>query len=769
MNYKTTLVLLFLVLCAGAYFILFRPDGANTGGTGTSILDDREGVALFKADDLSTESIAAVTVERRGKRFVMEKSGTDWVQTSPVRFPINDWSARQIVQSLAGLRASQTLKPDDKSRPALDKLGLAPPAGSVTVTTSDKKTFSVRVGHAAPGGRAFVMVGEDPNVYVVPDAIQKVVTTDDVNTWRRTKLTTPTEGQLTRVTLTRGGGKIEMDKRDGRWVFGGDNQGRVDRAAVQGLVSAVDELSIAKFVEDVPANLSIYGLDKPAVVLTLESPDVAPAGTQPTTQPKEGAAKPVVRTLTIGAPSDLAKTAYFATWNPGQAVEAKGEGDITGRIVFTITKASAGRFEKSADDLRDPHITTVAAGDVKKVTIKPGAGAAIALVKTPDGWEFAPGSGVAFKADHDAVSKLIEGIVDAKAHAFQPADKLGAARGSLTLEAQGKSEPEVIALYEAPPDKGQPRILAVRGREPIAYRLDAGLLPVTHVTPLLLRSKAVLDIAPDSIRRVTLARAGEAALVFEAQTPATQPATKPAGHATKWSLKGHEKFETGAFRSLLAHLASLEATRWLDAAPDLGKSPTLVTLETAGGKPLVLHVNPGTGAATLEGEAHAFEVPKPIRDALAAEYLDRTAIPTASGDIERIKVSNPDAKLKEVTLERDVGGKFVSVEDQPIDQSAAGAMFDAVGNLRVERYLPAGDAGAAKIHLTIEPKNGKPIELAISPGGTDGNRVTMTGGLGERTFRVPLDTLKKLTADPSEKPAASEDDMGGMQIPGMGD
>jgi hypothetical protein len=775
MNYKTTVVLLVLVICAAVYFIGFDRSNPNNGSTAT--VTAAEGTPLFEAKDLSTEAVNKVVVERHGKTVTLEKSGTEWNQTAPVRFPINDWSARQVVDGLASLRASQTLTPDDKNRPALEKLGLAPPEAVVSLMTSGGKTFTVKLGRTAPGGRAYAMVGDDPNVYVVSDALEREATADDYNSWRRTKLTAPNEGQIERVTLTRGGSVVEMDKSDGRWTFGGANQGRVDRAAVEGLASAINDLYILKFVEDAPKDPSIYGLDKPATVLTLVMPVIKPtATTKPAaSQPSAAQAQPVTHTLRIGAPTDLSGTSYFATWTT--AAGSPGIG-ATDEVVFTIPKSAAEHFEKSVDDLRDPRITPVASREVKKLTIRRTGGGEISLMSTPNGWAFAPGSPWPYKADHDAASKLIDAITGAKAHAYLPAaSNTGKPLGTITLDAQGQSEPERLALFDAPAEEGKPQVVVIRGRETVAYRLDADAWPVLKTTPLALRSKAVIETDPGAIRRVTLTRAGGPVYDFEAtESPATQPDTQPAtrpatapAREAVWSLLGHKKFESGAFKDLLNRLTSLEATRWLESSPDLGKSPTTVVIVKTDGKLLTLRVNPATGAASLAGETNGFEIDQTLRDALAAEYLDRTVIPLASSDIERVKATNPKAKLPEVTLERDADGKFVSDEDEPIDQEAAGALFDTLGGLRVEHYFakpPADAPGAAAIHLTVEHKDGKPIKLTIPVSTAAPAIVTMSGDHGERYFSISAETLKKLTAELGAKTSAPAEDHGAA---GMGD
>ena len=92
MNFKTTLFLLFLLAIVGAFF-LWDKDNPADDLTLTQV--DQTKQPLLKADTFDKDKIATLTVERDGKTYTIEKSGTEWQQTQPVSFKLNSWSAGQ--------------------------------------------------------------------------------------------------------------------------------------------------------------------------------------------------------------------------------------------------------------------------------------------------------------------------------------------------------------------------------------------------------------------------------------------------------------------------------------------------------------------------------------------------------------------------------------------------------------------------------------------------------------------------------------------------
>jgi hypothetical protein len=234
MNFKTTLFLLALVVLVGTYFIAFERKQTTTSERQQAEAEagNQAGTPLYTADQLSTSAVQSITIERDGVKAELQREGEEWAQSRPVRFAMNHWSVQQVVDAAAALRYSQKLTAGEKGAPTLEKLGLAKPEAVVTLGASDKgKSHEIKVGRMSLG-RGYVQIDNDAAVYVVNDALHKLVLEQQVANWRKKNLTVPIEGQANAVTLTRDGKTIQLTKADGNWSLGPPYSGRADSKAV---------------------------------------------------------------------------------------------------------------------------------------------------------------------------------------------------------------------------------------------------------------------------------------------------------------------------------------------------------------------------------------------------------------------------------------------------------------------------------------------------------------------------------------------------------
>jgi hypothetical protein len=507
-----------------------------------------------------------------------------------------------------------------------------------------------------------------------------------IEDWRSRTLPGPAPAQIDQVTLTREGSTIELDRHGEQWSLAAPQTGRADARAVQAILGAVTNLRVERFVDDQAKDLAPYGLAKPSVVLALRV--ASGAATAPATQP---AAAPAVRTLRIGSSVDR----YYATWSDGPA---------DSRMVVEVPKDQLEAFNKSIDELRDPRITLLTAGDVRQIEVARGGQVTYHLVRdTAEGpWRFADPK-PPFTADSAAVNELLTTLVEARSHAFVPAAKLGSTESAtVTLTAQGASSPEVLHFY--PPQGPDGQALVVRASETTAYRVDPQRLRALTGSPLALRDRQVWALKADQIKTLHIVQhdpvGGEVALTFErsfvavpaASQPASAAATRPAATqpASKlalvpgpWKLEGSsEPFESLAVESLVAQLGNLHAARWLAAfMPPSGV--TRIDIGTVDGASVLLIVD-GPASRAWNAAGQCFELSTALADAASGEFRFRTVLPIASADIRKIALTTAAGTMN---IERDDAGRYTCTDGGKIERAAAGGLFDTLGGLRVERFV----------------------------------------------------------------------------------
>lgn len=734
MNVKTTLLLLVVLVAVIAAMLITRGHEFIAPSQ-----DSRPGSALFTADQFPAESIDRISLQfADGTRLQAEKRDGEWWQSEPVHFPLNQWSVRQMLDSLAGLRSLESFQPGQDGNPTLEDTGLAPPRVTVQLRgTRDAKDVQqlVRLGRCV-SNRTYLQVGDRLPVFVVSGALTDSVSRSAVLQWRRTTLPAPSAGSTQRVILDTPRQNIEISRSDGRWQIQRPLPARADAQVVDALAAAISRLTIKQFVADAPPDLSVFGLTSPTAVLTVFSAPPAPppaattspaspqAASLPSTQPTtEPAPAPQLRqTLTVGAPADMQGDTYFATWSDSRE---------PGNVVFTIPQQDVARLQVSLDSLRDPRITPVAASDVKELRIdRPGA-ASLTLHRTPDGWDFGI-TDMGYLPDKALADQLVTAITSARATSYQLQAPAGPPTAILTLQTITGSPAEVLRLWQllpaqaapeaAPPAEG-PGVpaptgsnwLVLRQQEEVVYVVPAENLLGILQPAMALRQRLVLDVQPSQITALTLTQSDGTTYELNRVRPATQssasqPASAPAVAPGTWLLSDNAKLNHNALNQLLSALCPLRAVRWLEGPPPQGNVIRL-SLRTDDGRDFLLILEPASHRAVFGppgSPSTPFEIPAALAQAAQAELRDTTVLAIGIEDIASVTVTDPGQPS--TTLRRDSQGQYLSSASGELDARAVDNLFRALANLSVAHYLDRTPAPT--------PPAGRTVELALVSGRT---------------------------------------------------
>ena len=793
MNIYTTIVLLVLLVIVGTYFVFVEMDDKTiTSSERQQQRDESTGTGrpLFDSDELPPSSVVKIKIEKEDEVVELAKEGDDWWQTGPVRFALNGWDAGKIPEDAAGLEYIESFKPGTGDRPTTEQLKLAPVAvATVTIEIKSKPQGAaqrqiIRLGKKL-AGHGYVMINEDPKVYVVGDGLHKRLMDKSVADWRKTSLDSPGEGQVDHVMLVNGDASILMAKADSGWSLEAPLSGRVDRKKVDEFASAVDSVYVSKFIKDRPQDLSAYGLDKPSRIISLRKPastptkgaasqpadgaDPAAAASQPAGGGSDQASGSTLYTLRIGSPVDLKKEKYFATWQ---------QGDHGADVVFSITKSTVEKFDKVADDFRDPRLTPLESADVRQIEIQTGDGK-VHLVRTEDGWKFDASAAPGFPADDERARQLIDQITNGEAASFAPDHEPATPPlATVTLGAVARTEPDVLKVFAA---EDESQHLVKRNNETTGYLIARDDIAGVFEPALALRRRLVLDPTAAKVHRVVLARPDGLSLTFERdlpqvepeaassdddpkeaneaassdddleeanEAPASQPASKPAdappagGQPGPWKLAGHERFETSALDALLDKLMPLRAADWISDAssgPSQSKAHQ-VQIFIRDAEPLKLSIDVDSKAAAADGVDLPFHVSDDVAEAVNAEFRNRTVLSLSTTDIAKVAVTRDGATL---VVTRNDDGDYAAEGGDDLDESATGDLFDTLAGLRVERYGTEGQATDA-VALTIEVALKDDItHRLVVPALDDEQRIVLVDGhaylMGEKEF-------EKLTA-----------------------
>jgi hypothetical protein len=746
MNFKVTLVLLVLVLAGfAAYLWVDKHPPADVNNPAP---DAKQGTELWAPSArFNSEKVASVTIETGGKSYIFAQDAApsltsanesapqpQWNQTKPVTFPVNGYRINALVADIYGLRYTVMGMPGEKNLPTLADAGLSPAKATITLAqapepastkpaTEKQTTMTLKIGNTVGiGGAAYVMINDDPHLFVVRDDVHKAVNKPNFDEFRQTTLVAPVEGRASHVTLERvfPDSKqplaVAMTKNDGRWSFDAPLTGRVDKDQVSALLSAVSSFFAGNFISEDASRLPIYGLDQPTITLTASAPaQSSGTGGTPSAESRF--------MLRIGNAADLTRDNFYATWSTTPSPSP---------VVFTVTKSVVDTLSKTADALRDKRVAPVSASDVVQLQIE-HPGSTVGFSKSPTGWSFSPLNPL-FTTESSAVTKIVDSITSLNADSFTQAPAGDKPFATIKLTATGRPEPDVIRLYTDEPLNPKPKnYTAYRNNENVGYVIPAEKFAPVFIVPTDVRSLTALSFAADDVTRVTLVQPDHAApLEFE----------RAAG---VWKLVGHDKFESSAFDSMVRTLLPLKAEQWLgEPASALAKGDIVLTLQRASGAPITLTIDSATRRANVSTDAALFKLAANIVSKTQEEFLDRNVLPINGSDVTALTITDQAGKACEVV--RDPTSGFIAIDGRKFDAGVISKIVDTAAGLRVEKYREAADPSPVVRTITLTTSKGDKATLTLRAG----NRASLTGKIAgtdvERHFQLDAASVKAFQA-----------------------
>jgi hypothetical protein len=154
MNFKTTIVLIALLVVAGAV-VLFMPgrDKSAEQGEGATL------AKLQKVFDIEPGDVTRVSITAAdGKKMVLEKEGAKWMMTEPVKAPAESFEADGLVRALANLEANGEVTGSTADAKAT---GIATPKYTVGITAGGGKDYTLLVGVKSAVGDNLYVARED--------------------------------------------------------------------------------------------------------------------------------------------------------------------------------------------------------------------------------------------------------------------------------------------------------------------------------------------------------------------------------------------------------------------------------------------------------------------------------------------------------------------------------------------------------------------------------------------------------------------------------
>jgi hypothetical protein len=731
MNWKTTLVLAILAVGGGIAVLLTSNKSATT--TTTEEPEKTERTSIFEKKP-EKESFVKVSLERPGQpRLAFQRSGEkgadgkldSWTMVEPAPGAADANAVDSLVVAAIDLEPQRSFKAGQKGTLSAADAGFDAPQAVFTLVDKLGKETKLEVGKRAPLSNSFfVRLSGQETIHEV----QRDLTYDikkNPSDFRRKSPFTIARNDARNIKIEHDGKTYDLTRNDqGEWVFSSPFKAFAAKDKVSAIVNSLAQLHIDKFVDDAPASLAQFGLEKPwlrIAVTTVEKklkPSSQPAGSS---QPAAPEFEDVTKTheLLVGGAADATSGTRFVklpdqTW------------------VGSIPSSKADSLIPK--DLRDPSVTRVSAAAISQLDITVGESSAT-LKKTEGGWK---GDGDLTDVDVEAVQTLLDTLTNLKAVEFvdDPDRQLGSGldkpRATITATVAGAVEP--VTLHIGLNTRSDRNTWARAGSQPGAVVVSADMASKLIVEPISLRSRTMFSLQPHDIRRVEQQRSETLTVIERAgeDWKLLQPEGAPidAGGASEVSrdlasMRAKKVVSKGEFEKYGVDkpIASVRFTVAPPAASQPASTQAAEAAPVAAAAEPVTHTvtigrTPGGFFARKDEEPYVFQLDQTVFESLTGELIRRKLFDFEAKAVSGIKVESNNGMV-EFALQ---DGKWTFPPDSSVKpvQSKVTAFAADLANLRVDQYVAwqADDLskfglGEGAVTVSIQFKSGDPITLKI--------------------------------------------------------
>lgn len=570
----TTGMLFISAVLLGAFIWFVERDSETTDQ------QERHGRNLFSVDPAS---IHLIQMTRGAVEIECTNASGKWRMSRPANAPVNVTVVKQMIAGMAAVERGELISAETLSERGLTPAdyGFDEPRARITFK-NNRGTFTWLIGRDAPlGDMLYVMSTGGEDIIAAPQTLLNLIPEDPA--WIRDRtLFTSKAGAVRGIDLQRDTGFIQLRQTDnGYWMMQQPHESRADQLSVNTMVEKILSAHIGGFIADEQTDLTIYGLEEPAIELTLFADDGK------------------TQTLHIGKPLPERPEARYAKW-------------VDNDSVFTVPTEWAAEFELDSRTLRNRQLVDEQIDQISSLLITSGE-TQTELLRTNDQWQLMRPA--RWKAEPDAVHSVLVAMSGSIILEFEDTpDAFQTAlidNPSWTLTFQTKEKSHTLRISQPLTDG---RLLVRRDDETSFGIIGGELFDDTFRDPLFYRDRTVLQLNPPEIKSVTLT-AGEEAFRVE----------KFDGQYT--AVDRTQKANSEALLELTMELSNLRARRYVAFNPDslaaYGLEPPSarlgITLASTNilGRALLFGNAAGDGRyAMLQGQPVVFVLPESSANAL---------------------------------------------------------------------------------------------------------------------------------------------------------
>lgn len=256
MKFKTTIILIILVLAAGAYFWFIEKDKPSTYElklTEDRILKDFKPEQIVRLVIDSVERVNDTGTIVKTEHFDIQRELTGWNLVEPANFPVDMTQMRQILDSIKKVEQSRLISGDEYKKLDRAAAGLTEPDVVATFYTPST-SVTLRIGTKTPvGWEAYLEVAGRPAAYYVSSQFKErlqLKTDNSEKDFRRRNVFDARKYEISSMFIESPVATIELQKGDDlSWRMVQPNADMADKQKMEKLVEKIVDLDIRSFVE----------------------------------------------------------------------------------------------------------------------------------------------------------------------------------------------------------------------------------------------------------------------------------------------------------------------------------------------------------------------------------------------------------------------------------------------------------------------------------------------------------------------------------------
>ncbi len=252
-----------LILLLVVYFILDFSNREREEKTET----ETQGEQVLSMD---TDELRHVSIENANGTLYFFKKDDNWVYEEDENFPLDEDTFENLVSILEEVSAVRTLE----GAGSPDEYGLSKPAVTVIAETGDGVKQELYIGDMNTStGDYYARSGVGERIYTIDGATAEAFTCGLYDLVKASNFPSVSSAKLTGFKVEKEEQSISFTKseEDDRWTESANGQeSKADSDKMTALTGVADSLIYTSYVNYNAEDLSVYGLEEPGAVVTID-------------------------------------------------------------------------------------------------------------------------------------------------------------------------------------------------------------------------------------------------------------------------------------------------------------------------------------------------------------------------------------------------------------------------------------------------------------------------------------------------------------------